>query len=49
MADKSKLILLQNVKVQGVEYIKIMQINIHHSANEYAKATLNLIVDEKKS
>lgn len=26
-----------------------MQINIHHSANEYAKATLNLIVDEKKA
>lgn len=48
MADKNKSLILQNLKVSGVEYLQILQAEINHVANEYAYANLRLIVDEKK-
>ena len=48
MADK-KLLIFQNLKVEGVDCGKLKNISISHRANEYAGASLNFIVDEKKA
>ena len=45
-------ITLQTLKVEGVNDIKdmpILQVEINHEANEYARARLMLIADEKKA
>ncbi len=47
MADKNENIILRNVKIEGVEYIQILSVDINHSANEYASATLNLIMKKE--
>lgn len=47
MANSDKIIL-QDVKIEGVEYFHVMQVEINHTANEYARARINLSVDEKK-
>lgn len=40
---------LQTVKIEGVDYLQISQIEIHHAVNDYARATVRLVVDEKKA
>lgn len=45
-------ITLQSLKVEGVDDLKdmpILQLEINHAANEYARARLTLIADEKKA
>ena len=43
----SNAITFQNVKLEGVEFLEVVQISIEHEANEYARAHLTLIVEEK--
>ena len=49
MADKDNKLILQNVKVEGVEYVQILNVEINHAADEYAHAALTLAVEEKKA
>ena len=42
-------ITLQMLKIAGVDYMQILQVEIHHAANEYARARLVLIADETKA
>ena len=37
---------LQTVKIEGVDYFQISQLEIYHAVNDYARATVRLIVDE---
>lgn len=46
MADKK--IILQDVTLEGVEYLRLVSVSISHTANEPAHASIKLLVDEKK-
>lgn len=46
MADKK--IILQDVTVEGVEYLQLISVSISHTANEMAHASIKVFVDEKK-
>ena len=46
MADKK--IILQDLKVEGVEYLRLVSVSISHTANEPARASIKIFVDEKK-
>lgn len=46
MADKK--IILQDVTVDGVEYLRLVSVSISHTANEFARASIKILVDEKK-
>lgn len=48
LGEKEYTSILQNLKIEGVEYLQIQQVEINHNVNEYARANLRLIVDEKK-
>ncbi len=41
-------VALHDIKITGVEFLQIRQIEINHVANEYAHARLTLQVDDKK-
>ena len=47
-SKKENAVALHNIKISGVEFLQIHQIEINHVANEYAHARLTLQVDEKK-
>jgi len=42
-------ITLQTIKVEGIEDLQILQLEINHTANEYAGARLVLIANAKKA
>lgn len=42
-------ITLQTIKVEGIEDVQILQLEINHAANEYASARLVVVVDAKKA
>lgn len=48
MANEKNNNIIKDVKVEGVEYLQIWQMEIFHTANEYGRASLTLIVDEAK-
>ncbi len=49
MADKKEIgIALQDIKIEGVEYLQLISVEINHEVNEYARAKLIFIVEEKK-
>lgn len=39
----------QMIKVDGIKYMQLVQLEISHAANEYGRARLVLIIDEKKA
>ena len=45
---KENAVSLHDIKITGVEFLQIHQLEINHVANEYAHARLTLMVDEKK-
>jgi len=47
MADKNIAIAIQDIKIEGVEYLHFVNLEIHHAANSYASAKLIFIVDAK--
>lgn len=47
MADKNIAIAIQDIKIEGVEYLQFVNLEIHHAANSYASAKLIFIVDAK--
>ena len=50
MADKKDLaITIGAIKIEGIEYIELMQLEINNQANEHAKAILTLMVEESKA
>ena len=38
-------ITIQSIKVEGVKYMQLVQLEISHAANEYARARLVLIIN----
>ncbi|MBE8952459.1 MAG: hypothetical protein SR1Q7_04870 [Quinella sp. 1Q7] len=42
-------ITIQSIKVEGVEYMQLVQLEISHAVNEYGRARLVLIIDEAKA
>ena len=47
-SKKENAVALHDIKITGVEFLQILQIEINHSVNEFAHARLTLMVDEKK-
>ncbi len=47
-SKKENAVALRDIKITGVEFLQILQIEINHSVNEFAHARLTLMVDEKK-
>ena len=48
MADKKESgIALQDIKIEGLKYLQLVSVEITHEVNEYARAKLTLIVEEK--
>ena len=45
---KDNAVSLRDIKIEGVEFLQILQLEINHVANEYAHARLTLMVDDKK-
>ena len=48
MADKDNAILFQSVKVEGVEFLQLLQVEITHAVDEYARAKILMFVDADK-
>ena len=47
--DKEKVgVAIKDVKIDGVEFLQLIQLEINHTVNEYAHARLIVFVDEKK-
>jgi len=46
--DTKSAVGMHDIKIEGVEFLKLLQLEISHSANEYARARLSLMVDDKK-
>ena len=42
-------ITIQSIKVEGVKYMQLVQLEISHAANEYARARLVLIINEARA
>ena len=50
MADSKDLaITIGAIKIEGIEYIELMQLEINHEANEHAQARLRLMMKEEKA
>ncbi len=47
-SKKEEAVALHDIKIDGVEFLQILQIEINHLANEFAHARLTLQVDEEK-
>ena len=47
-SKKESAVALHDIKIAGVDFLQIRQIEINHTANEYARARLILQVDSKK-
>ena len=47
-SKKENAVALHDIKITGVEFLQIRQIEINHVANEFARARLILQVDDKK-
>ncbi len=47
-SKKENAVALHDIKITGVDFLQIRQIEINHTANEYARARLTLQVDDKK-
>ena len=47
-SKKEDALALHDIKIDGVEFLQILQIEINHLANEFAHARLTLQVDEEK-
>ena len=45
---KDNAVSLRDIKIEGVEFLQILQLEINHVANDYAHARLTLMVDDKK-
>ena len=41
-------IIVQDLQVDGVEYLQLLSVTITHTANEIARASIKILVDEKK-
>ena len=48
MADKNIAISIGDIKIDGVEYLQLLNVEIFHEVNEYARAKIICIVDAKK-
>ena len=48
LAEKIIAIAIQDIKIDGVEFVKLLNVEIHHAANFYARAKIFCIVDAKK-
>ena len=42
-------ITIQSIKVEGIQYMQLVQLEISHAVNEYGRARLVLIIDEAKA
>ncbi|MBR5913084.1 MAG: hypothetical protein IKZ58_01795 [Selenomonadaceae bacterium] len=47
-SDKEKAISIRDIKIEGVEFQQLMQLEINHAVNEYANARLTLIMEDKE-
>lgn len=47
-SKQENAVALHDIKITGVEFLQIRQIEINHTANEFARARLTLQVDDKK-
>ena len=49
LADKNIAIAVGDIKIDGVEFLQLVNVEIHHAANSYARAKIVCIVDENKA
>lgn len=47
-SDKETSISIRDIKIEGVEFQQLMQLEINHAVNEYAQAHLTLIMEDEK-